>query len=134
MKVPRVDRPNQVWFSDITSLPMRRGFLNLVEVMDWHTLKVLAWRIPNTLEADFCIEALNETIHKFGPPEIMTTDQGSQFTSFAWADQCPNAATLPSRGVSIWSLFRSALLRIDGPVLCQVGYLESILGIDLSLN
>ena len=83
----RVDRPNQVWCSDITYLPMRRGFLYLVAIMDWHTRKVLAWRISNTLEADFCVEALNEAIHKFGPPEIMNTDQGSQFTSFAWTDR-----------------------------------------------
>jgi len=62
----RVDRPNQVWCADITYLPMRRGFLYLVAIMDWHTRKVLAWRISNTLEADFCVEALNEAIHKFG--------------------------------------------------------------------
>lgn len=83
----RVERPNQVWCSDITYLPMRRGFLYLVAIMDWHTRKVLAWRISNTLEADFCVEALNEAIRKFGPPEIMNTDQGSQFTSFAWTDR-----------------------------------------------
>ena len=83
----RVERPNQVWCSDITYLPMRRGFLYLVAIMDWHTRKVLAWRISNTLEADFCVEALDEAIHKFGPPEIMNTDQGSQFTSFAWTDR-----------------------------------------------
>jgi len=70
----RVERPNQVWCADITYLPMRRGFLYLVAVMDWYTRKVLAWRISNTLEADFCVEALNEAIHKFGPPEIMNTD------------------------------------------------------------
>ena len=83
----RVGRPNQVWAADITYLPMRRGFLYLVAIMDWHTRKVLAWRISNTLEADFCVEALNEAIAKFGPPEIMNTDQGSQFTSFAWIDR-----------------------------------------------
>lgn len=71
----RVDRPNQVWCADITYLPMRRGFLYLVAIMDWHTRKVLAWRISNTLEADFCVEALNEAIHKFGSPEIMNTDR-----------------------------------------------------------
>ncbi|MEP4067749.1 IS3 family transposase [Sulfitobacter sp.] len=87
LKGLRVDRPNQVWCADITYLPMRRGFLYLVAIMDWHTRKVLAWRISNTLEADFCVEALNEAIHKFGPPEIMNTDQGSQFTSFAWTDR-----------------------------------------------
>ena len=64
-----------------------RGFLYLVAIMDWHTRKVLAWRISNTLEADFCVEALNEAIARFGPPEIMNTDQGSQFTSFAWTDR-----------------------------------------------
>ena len=74
----RIDRPNQVWCADITYLPMRKGFLYLVAIMDWFTRKVLAWRISNTLEAEFCIEALNEAIHKFGPPEIMNTDQGSQ--------------------------------------------------------
>lgn len=79
----RVDRPNQVWCADITYLPMRRGFLYLVAIMDWFTRKVLAWRISNTLEADFCVEALNEAVHRFGPPEIMNSDQGSQFTSFA---------------------------------------------------
>ena len=66
---------------------MRRGFLYLVAIMDWHTRKVLAWRISNTLEAAFCVEAQNEAIHKFGPPKIMNTDQGSQFTSFAWTDR-----------------------------------------------
>ena len=74
----RINRPNQVWCADITYLPMRKGFLYLVAIMDWFTRKVLAWRISNTLEAEFCIEALNEAIHKFGPPEIMNTDQGSQ--------------------------------------------------------
>ena len=83
----RVDRPNQVWAADITYLPMRRGFLYLVAIIDWHTRKVLAWRISNTLEVDFCVEALNEAIARFGPPEIMNTDQGSQFTSFAWTDR-----------------------------------------------
>lgn len=64
---------------------MRRGFLYLVAIMDWHTRKVLAWRISNRLEADFCVDALNEAIHKFGPPGIMNTDQGSRFAPFAWA-------------------------------------------------
>jgi len=62
---------------------MRRGFVYLVAIMDLHTRKVLSWHISNTLEADFCVDALNEAIARFGPPEIMSTDQGSQFTSFA---------------------------------------------------
>jgi len=82
-----VERPNQLWAADITYLPMRRGFLYLLAIMDWHTRKVLAWRISNTLEAEFCVDALNEAIARFGPPEIMNTDQGSQFTSFAWTDR-----------------------------------------------
>ncbi|WP_254449830.1 MULTISPECIES: IS3 family transposase [unclassified Aliiroseovarius] len=86
LRALRVGRPNQVWAADITYLPMRRGFLYLVAIIDWHTRKVLAWRISNTLEADFCVEALNEAIARFGPPEIMNTDQGSQFTSCAWTD------------------------------------------------
>jgi putative transposase len=70
----RVERPNQVWCAEITYIPMRRGLLYLVVIMDCYTRKVLAWRISNTLEADFCVEASNEAIHKFGPPEIMNTD------------------------------------------------------------
>nr|WP_198144853.1 DDE-type integrase/transposase/recombinase [Pseudorhodobacter aquimaris] len=69
--------------------PCAEGSSYLAAIMDWHTRKVLAWRISNTLEADFCVAALNEAIHKFGPPEIMNTDQGSQFTSFAWTDDVP---------------------------------------------
>jgi putative transposase len=76
-----VDRPNQVWCADITYLPMRRGFLYLVAVMDWATRKVLSWRVSNTLEAEFCLEALEEAMARFGTPEIFNTDQGSQFTS-----------------------------------------------------
>jgi putative transposase len=87
LKGLRVTRPNQVWASDITYIPMRRGFLYLVAIIGWYTRKVLAWRISNTLEADFCVDALNEAIARFGLPEIMNTDQGSQFTSFAWTDR-----------------------------------------------
>ena len=83
----RVERPNQVWCVDITYLPMRRGFLYLVAIMDWQTRMVLSRRISNTLDADFCVDALNEAIYRFGPPDIMNSDQGSQFTSFAWTDR-----------------------------------------------
>lgn len=89
----RIDRPNQVWCADVTYLPMRKGFLYLVASMDRFTRKVLAWRISNTLEAEFCLDALNEAIHKFGPPEIMNTDQGSQFTSFDRTDRLKRAKT-----------------------------------------
>ena len=76
-----IDRPNQVWCADITYLPMRRGFLYLAAVMDWATRKVLSWRVSNTLEVEFCLEALEEALARFGRPEIFNTDQGSQFTS-----------------------------------------------------
>ena len=76
-----VERPNQVWCADITYIPMRRGFLYLVAVMDWATRKVLSWRLSNTMEADFCIEALQEALSRYGAPEIFNTDQGSQVTS-----------------------------------------------------
>jgi putative transposase len=77
-----ITRPNHVWCADITYIPMRRGFLYLVAIMDWATRKVLAWRLSNTMEADFCIEALREAMARYGKPEIFNTDQGSQFTSF----------------------------------------------------
>ena len=73
LKGLNITRPNQVWGSDITYIPMRRGFLYLVAIIDWYTRKVLAWRLSNTLEADFCVEALNEAIAKYGAPDIMNT-------------------------------------------------------------
>ena len=72
-----IDRPNQVWCADITYIPMRRGFLYLVAVMDWATRKVLSWRLSNTMEADFCIEALQEALARYGPPEIFNTVSGA---------------------------------------------------------
>ena len=81
-----VDRPNQVWCADITYIPMRRGFLYLVAVMDWSTRKVLSWRVSNTMDVAFCIEALREALARFGRPEIFNTDQGSQFTSAEFTD------------------------------------------------
>ena len=76
-----IDRPNQVWCADITYIPMRRGFLDLVGIMDWTSRKVLSWGVSNTMEVEFCIEALEEALKQFGRPEIFNTDQGSQFTS-----------------------------------------------------
>ena len=79
-----IDRPNQVWATDITYIPMRKGFLYLVAIMDWHSRKVLSWRLSNSLDADFCAEALEEALANFGPPEIFNSDQGGQFTSEAF--------------------------------------------------
>ena len=76
-----IDRPNQVWCSDVTYIPMRQGFMYLVAIMDWSSRKVLSWRLSNTLDADFCVAALEEALERYGPPEIFNTDQGCQFTS-----------------------------------------------------
>ena len=81
----KITRPNQVWAADITYIPMARGFLYLVVIMDWHSRYVLSWRLSNTLDVGFCVEALQEAFKK-GRPEIFNTDQGAQFTSeaFTW--------------------------------------------------
>ena len=79
-----IERPNQVWCADITYIPMRRGFLYLVAIMDWATRKVLVWRLSNTMDVGFCVMALEEALARFGRPDIFNTDQGSQFTSFAF--------------------------------------------------
>ena len=76
-----ITRPNHVWCTDVTYIPLQRGFLYLVAVMDWASRKVLSWRLSNTLDAHFCVEALHEALEHYGPPEIFNSDQGSQFTS-----------------------------------------------------
>lgn len=76
-----IDKPNQVWATDITYIPMEKGWLYLVAIMDWNSRKELSWRLSNSLDSEFCIEALEEAIAKYGKPEIFNTDQGSQFTS-----------------------------------------------------
>jgi len=81
-----IDRPNQVWATDITYVRMRHGFLYLCAIMDWATRKVLAWRLSNTLSSDFCTAALKEALARYGTPEIFNTDQGSQFTSIEFTD------------------------------------------------
>ena len=77
-----ITRPNQVFAADITYIPMKRGFVYLFAVMDWASRRVLAWRLSNTLTTDFCLDAVQEAIDRYGAPEIFNTDQGSQFTSF----------------------------------------------------
>lgn len=76
-----IDRPNQVWCSDITYIPMKRGFLYLVAVMDWFTRKVLSWRLSNTMDAEFCVEALRDALVRYGTPEIFNTDSQKMVTS-----------------------------------------------------
>ena len=79
-----IDRPNQVWCADITYIPVQDGYLYLVAVMDWASRRVLAWRLSNTLDTSFCLEALTDALAGYGTPEIFNTDQGSQFTSMAF--------------------------------------------------
>ena len=86
-----IGRSNQVWCADITYIPMQRGFLYLVAIMDWHSRKVLAWRLSNSMDTTFCVEALKEALAKHGTPEIFNTDQGSQFTSGDWIDVLTDA-------------------------------------------
>ena len=90
-----IERPNQVWASDITYIPIGRGFLYLVAVIDWASRAVLAWRLSNTMDVSFCVSALEEALARFGKPEIFNTDQGSQFTSAAFT------GTLAAAGVRI---------------------------------
>ena len=90
-----IERANEVWCSDVTYIPLRRGFLYLVAIQDWASRKVLSWRLSNTLDASFCVEALEEALERYGPPEIFNTDQGSQFTSLEFTQ------TLKDAGVQI---------------------------------
>jgi len=80
----KIDQPNQVWAMDITYIPMARGFVYLVAVLDWYSRKVLSWRVSITMDVHFCLEVVEEAIARYGAPEIMNTDQGSQFTSLAF--------------------------------------------------
>src|SRR6202163_3872118 len=86
-----IDRPNQVWCADITYIPMAKGFVYLVAVMDWFSRRVLSWRLSITMEADFCVEAVQEAMAKHGRPEIFNTDQGVQFTSAGFLDELETA-------------------------------------------
>lgn len=101
-----IDRPNQVWCADITYIPMRRGFLYFVAMMDWYSRKVLAWRLSNSMDADFCVEALKEAMAKHGRPEIFNTPLGIMLR-----------ITLPGSGsgqsIYQWRLDRRASRRKD---------------------
>jgi len=110
----QIDSPNQVWCADITIVPVRNGFLYLVAIMDWATRKALSWRLSNTMHADFCVDALNEAIAKHGSPEIMNTDQGSQFTGSAWITTLTDAGvriSMDARGRYLDNIFIERLWR-----------------------
>jgi putative transposase len=109
-----IERPNHVWCADVTYIPMRRGFLYLVAVIDWATRKVLAWRLSNTMEADFCVAALNDAMDAHGRPEIFNTDQGSQFTSEAFTGALADAGiriSMDGRGRWMDNVFIERLWR-----------------------
>jgi putative transposase len=108
-----IDRPNQVWAADITYIPMARGFLFLVVVMDWYSRYVLAWRLSNTMDTSFCRDALEDALRK-GRPEIFNTDQGAQFTSAAFTDMLETAGvgiSMDGRGRWLDNVFVERLWR-----------------------
>ena len=109
-----VDRADHVWCADITYIPVRRGFLYLVAIMDWATRHVLAWRLSNTMDSRFCIEALNDALTKYGRPEIFNTDQGSQFTSLDFTGVLKDAEiaiSMDGRGRCLDNIFIERLWR-----------------------
>ena len=108
-----IDHPNQVWASDLTYIPMARGFFYLVAVMDWHSRYIISWRLSNTMEADFCVEALKDGLSR-ATPEIFNTDQGSQFTSedFVGAIKAAGAqVSMDGRGRYLDNVFVERLWR-----------------------
>jgi putative transposase len=98
-----IDRTNQVWAMDITYIPMAKGFVYLAAVLDWHSRRVLSWRVSITMHTDFCIEAVEEAIARYGKPEIFNTDQGSQFTSKEFTDLLKeNGIAISMDGKGCW--------------------------------
>jgi putative transposase len=109
-----IDRPNQVWAADITYVPIGRGFLYLVAIMDWASRAVLAWRLSNTMDTSFCVSALEEALARFGRPEIFNTDQGSQFTSVVFTGRLAAAGvrvSMDGRGRWMDNVFIERLWR-----------------------
>lgn len=110
----KITRVNQVWSTDITYVPMQRGFMYLVAIMDWYSRYVLSWRVSNTLEATFCLEALEEALQRYPVPEIFNTDQGSQFTSEAFTGRLEAAGiaiSMDGRGRALDNVFIERLWR-----------------------
>ena len=123
-----IERANHVWCADITFIPVQRGFLYLVAIMDWASRYVLAWRLSNTLDASFCVEALDEALARHGTPEIFNTDQGSQFTSFAFTGRLQAAdirISMDGRGRCMDNIFIERLWR---SLKCEAIHLHEIAG------
>lgn len=103
-----ISRVNQVWAADITYIPMALGFGYLVAIIDWHSRRVLSWRLSNTMDSSFCVEALQEALQRYGPPEIFNTDQGAQFTADAFTSVLRDAhvaISMDGRGRCIDNVF-----------------------------
>jgi putative transposase len=114
LKGLNIERPDHVWCADITYIPVRRGFLYLVAIMDWASRHVLAWRLSNTMDARFCVEALSEALDTYGRPGIFNTDQGSQFTSFDFTNVLKDAGvtiSMDGRGRCMDNIFIERLWR-----------------------
>jgi len=114
LKGVSITRPNQVWSTDITYIPMERGFVYLVAILDWHSRYVLSHRVSSTLDGDFCLAALEEALAKYGPPDIFNTDQGSQFTSERWTGRLKEAGiqiSMDGRGRYLDNIFVERLWR-----------------------
>ena len=114
LKGLRIEQANHVWCADITYIPVQRGFLYLVAIMDWASRFVLAWRLSNTLDAGFCTDALDEALARYGTPEIFNTDQGSQFTGFAFTGRLRDAGiriSMDGRGRCMDNIFIERLWR-----------------------
>ena len=109
-----VDRPNQVWSTDITYIRLARGFVYLVAIIDWYSRRVLSWRISNTMDTAFCVDCLEEALQRYGNPEIFNTDQGSQFTSDAFTGVLKArsiAISMDGRGRALDNIFVERLWR-----------------------
>jgi putative transposase len=110
----RIERANHVWCADITYIPLAKGFLYLVAIMDWWSRKVLAWRLSNTMDVQFCVDTLDDALSRYGPPEIFNTDQGSQFTSWTWTQRLREAGVhilMDGRGRFLDNIFTERLWR-----------------------
>lgn len=109
-----IDRPNQVWSTDITYIRLRHGFAYLVAIMDWYSRSVLSWRLSNTMDVSFCSEALDEALSKYGTPEIFNSDQGAQFTSAEFINRLKNkhiSISMDGRGRALDNIFIERLWR-----------------------
>ena len=115
MTTTKIDRSNQVWATDISYIPMARGFVYLVAIMDWYSRKVLAWRLSNTMDTEFCVDALEEAIKRYGKPDIFNTDQGAQFTSEVFTGMLKNHGiriSMDGKGRWVDNVFVERLWRV----------------------